>query len=156
MMNKVVLSFMGMEPKTGLENFNITILRTVSIALRRACLIFIICVLFHIYMYIYIYIYIYIFNLKIYMTKLLNTLLKLLYNTTTTIPRGAKYSDNPEALKKRKVKRKTFKRRPDRTIKKDIEQKINKTKRRCKERVLGGFVVCSRVWKELNVNDRFP
>ena len=103
-----------------------------------------------------IFFYIYIFNLKIYMTKLLNTLLKLLCNTTTTIPRGAKYNDNPEALKKRKVKRKTFKRRPDRTIKKDIEQKINKTKRRCKERVLGGCVVCSRVWKELNFNDRCP
>ena len=51
--------------------------------------------------------------------KLLNTL-KLLYNTTTTIPRGAKYNDNPEALKKEKLKRKTFKRKPDITIKKDI------------------------------------
>ena len=102
------------------------------------------------------YLFFYIFNLKIYMTKLLNTLLKLLYNTTTTIPRGAKYNDNPEALKKEKVERKTFKRKPDRTIKKDIEQKINKAKRCCKERVLGGCVVCSRVWKELNLNDRFP
>ena len=35
--------------------------------------------------------------------KLLYTLLKLLYNTTTTIPRGAKYNDNPEALKKEKI-----------------------------------------------------
>ena len=53
--------------------------------------------------------------------KLLNTLLKLLYNTTTTIPRGAKYNENPEALKKEKLKRKTFKRKPDITIKKDID-----------------------------------
>ena len=37
------------------------------------------------------------FNLKIYITKLLNTPLKLLYNRTTTIPRGANYNDNPEA-----------------------------------------------------------
>ena len=100
--------------------------------------------------------FIYIFNLKIYMTKLLNTLLKLLYYTTTTIPRGAKYNDRLEALKKEKLKRKTFKRKPDRTIKKDIEQKINRTKRRRKERVLGCCVVCSRVWKELNLNDRLP
>ena len=32
--------------------------------------------------------------------------LKLLYNTTTTIPRGAKYYDNPEALKKEKCRKK--------------------------------------------------
>ena len=55
--------------------------------------------------------------------KLLNTLLKLLCNTTTTIPRGAKYNDNPEALKKEKLKRKTFKRKPDIIIKKDMDNK---------------------------------
>ena len=58
--------------------------------------------------------------------KLLNTLLKLLYNTTTMIPRGAKYYDNPEALKKEKLKRKTFKRKPDITIKKDMDKKKEK------------------------------
>ena len=64
--------------------------------------------------YLYIYIYIQSKNLRY---KLLYTLLKLLYNTTTTIPRGAKYNDNPEALKKEKLKRKTFKRKPDIIIK---------------------------------------
>ena len=65
--------------------------------------------------------------------KLLYTLLKLLYNTTTTIPRGAKYNDNPEALKKEKLKRKTFKRKPDIIIKKDMD---NKNKKKGGERVL--------------------
>ena len=79
----------------------------------------------------------YIFNPKNLCNKLLNTLLKLLYNTTTTIPREAKYNDNPEALKKEKekLKRKTFKRKLDIIIKKDMDNKknnnnkINKTKR---------------------------
>ena len=44
---------------------------------------------------------IYIFSLKNLHDELLNILLKLPYNTTTTISRGAKYSDNPEALKKK-------------------------------------------------------
>ena len=83
--------------------------------------------------------------------KLLNTLLKLLYNNTTTIPRGAKYNDNPEALKRRKIKKKTFKQKPEITIKKDTDNKNSKRKRCCKEKVLIGCVVCSRVWKELNL-----
>ena len=74
-------------------------------------------------LFIYIYIYIQSKNLRY---KLLYTLLKLLYNTTTTIPRGAKYNDNPEALKKEKLKRKTFKRKPDIIIKKDMDSKKNK------------------------------
>ena len=68
----------------------------------------------------FLYIYIQSKNLRY---KLLYTLLKLLYNTTTTIPRGAKYNDNPEALKKEKLKRKTFKRKPDIIIKKDMDNK---------------------------------
>ena len=70
--------------------------------------------------FLYIYIYIQSKNLRY---KLLYTLLKLLYNTTTTIPRGAKYNDNPEALKKEKLKRKTFKGKPDIIIKKDMDDK---------------------------------
>ena len=91
--------------------------------------------------------------------KLLYTLLKLLYNTTTTIPRGAKYNDNPEALKKEKLKRKTFKRKPDIIIKKDMDNKNKKKgggKGVAKKECYGGCVVCSRVWKELNLDDRFP
>ena len=84
----------------------------------------------------FIYIYIQSKNLRY---KLLYTLLKLLYNTTTTIPRGAKYNDNPEALKKEKLKRKTFKRKPDIIIKKDMDNKNKKKgggKGCCKEGVL--------------------
>ena len=58
-----------------------------------------------------------------------------------------------KALKKEKLKRKTFKRKPNIIIKKDMD---NKKKGCCKEGVLGGCVVCSRVWKELNLDDRFP
>ena len=68
----------------------------------------------------FIYVYIQTKNLRY---KLLNTLLKLLYNTTMTMPRGAKYYDNPEALKKEKLKRKTFKRKSDIIIKKDMDNK---------------------------------
>ena len=75
--------------------------------------------------FLYIYIYVKSKNLRY---KLLNALLEQLDNNTTMIPRGAKYYDNPEALKKEKFTRKTFKRKPDIIIKKDMENKKKKKK----------------------------
>ena len=52
--------------------------------------------------------FIYIYSIENLHDKLLDTLLKLLYNTTATIPRGAKYNDNPEALKRRRIEKKNI------------------------------------------------